>query len=287
MMILEETYTLQNDVKIPKLGLGTWFIPDESAAEAVREAVVAGYRHIDTAQAYGNETGIGEGIRNSGISRKEIFVTSKVAAEHKSYEAARVSIDESLSKMGLDYIDMILIHSPQPWKEWRSQERYFEENKEVWRALEDAYGEGKLRAVGVSNFLEDDLESLLADCRIKPMVNQVLAHIGNTPLDLVEFCRKQNILVEAYSPIAHGEALKNQTVTAMAEKYGVSTAQLCIKYVLTLGMVALPKTGNPKHMKNNAEMGFDISEKDMDILKKFDLIQDYGEYSHFPVFSGK
>ena len=244
-MMLNETYTLSNGVKIPKLGLGTWFIDDDKAEDAVKEAVKLGYRLIDTAQAYGNECGVGEGVRNCGLPRNEIFVTSKVAAEAKSYESAAASIDETLSKMGLDYIDMMIIHSPQPWAEFRIEKRYFKENKEVWRALEDAYTAGKIKAIGVSNFLQDDLENILADCKIKPMVNQILLHISNTNTELVDFCNKNGILVEAYSPIAHGEALKNDAITAMAKKYGVSTAQLCIRYVIQLGTVALPKTGNP------------------------------------------
>ena len=286
-MMLNETYTLSNGVKIPKLGLGTWFIDDDKAEDAVKEAVKLGYRLIDTAQAYGNECGVGEGVRNCGLPRNEIFVTSKVSAEAKSYESAAASIDETLSKMGLDYIDMMIIHSPQPWAEFRIEKRYFKENKEVWRALEDAYTAGKIKAIGVSNFLQDDLENILADCKIKPMVNQILLHISNTNTELVDFCNKNGILVEAYSPIAHGEALKNDAITAMAKKYGVSTAQLCIRYVIQLGTVALPKTGNPVHMKDNANVDFEISDEDMKALKEMEHIDNYGEFNVFPVFSGK
>lgn len=285
--MLNETYTLSNGVKIPKLGLGTWFIDDDKAEDAVKEAVKLGYRLIDTAQAYGNECGVGEGVRNCGLPRNEIFVTSKVAAEAKSYESAAASIDETLSKMGLDYIDMMIIHSPQPWAEFRIEKRYFKENKEVWRALEDAYTAGKIKAIGVSNFLQDDLENILADCKIKPMVNQILLHISNTNTELIDFCNKNGILVEAYSPIAHGEALKNDAITAMAKKYGVSTAQLCIRYVIQLGTVALPKTGNPVHMKDNANVDFEISDEDMKALKEMEHIDNYGEFNVFPVFSGK
>jgi len=286
-MIFNGTYTLSNGVKIPKLGLGTWFIADDQAGEAVKQAVAIGYRHIDTAQAYQNEAGVGAGIQSCGIPREEIFVTSKVAAEAKSYTEASGSIDESLCKMGLDYIDMMIIHSPQPWGEWRDEKRYFDENKEVWRALEDAYKAGKLKAIGVSNFLIDDLENLLADCEIKPMVNQILAHISNTPLELIDFCQKEGILAEAYSPIAHGEALKNEKIIAMANKYSVSVAQLCIKYVIELGAVALPKTANSMHMKENAQLDFNLSETDMETLKAIEPISSYGEFSYFPVFSGR
>lgn len=278
--------TLRNGIKIPVLGLGTWFIDDDKADKAIISAVKIGYRHIDTAQAYGNERGIGAGVKACGIPREELFITSKVAAEAKTYDAAAKSIDETLQKMELDYIDLMLIHSPQPWTEWRDEKRYFEENIQVWKALEDAYKAGKIKAIGVSNFLMDDLENLLAHCEIKPMVNQLLIHIGNTPAELIAYCQEQGIVVEAYSPIAHGEALKNETIVEMAQKYGVSVPQLCIKYVLNLGTVALPKTANVEHMQNNANLNFEISNEDMDVLKVLNF-KDYGEYSLFPVFSGK
>lgn len=278
--------TLSNGKKIPVLGLGTWFIDDDKVAEAVVSAVKIGYCHIDTAQAYGNERGVGTGIKACGIPREELFITSKVAAEAKNYDAAAKSIDETLEKMGLPYIDLMLIHSPQPWAEWRNGKRYFEENIQVWKALEDAYTAGKVKAIGVSNFLIDDLENLIAHCEIKPMVNQLLIHIGNTPAELIAYCKEQDIVVEAYSPIAHGEALKNETIVAMAQKYGVSVPQLCIKYVLNLGTVALPKTANVEHMQNNASLDFEISDEDMETLKTLNF-KDYGEYSFFPVFSGK
>ena len=168
-----KTITLNNGIKIPQLGLGTWFIDDDKVAEAVKAAVDLGYRHIDTAQAYGNERGVGEGVRNCKIPREELFVVSKVAAEHKTYESAAKSIDETLEKMGLDYLDMMIIHSPQPWVEVnQSENRYVEGNREAWRALEDAYKAGKLKAIGVSNFQIEDIESLLEVAEIKPMVNQ-------------------------------------------------------------------------------------------------------------------
>ena len=287
-MILQETYTLPGGVRIPKLGLGTWFIPDGDAAEAVRQAVAVGYRLIDTAQAYGNEAGVGAGVKSCGVPRDEIFVTSKVAAEHKTYESAAKSIDESLAKMGLDYIDMMIIHSPQPWVEVnQSDNRYIEGNREAWRALEDALKAGKVRAIGVSNFLKDDLDSLWETAEVKPMVDQVLCHISNTPLSLMKYCRDKDILVEAYAPVAHGEALKNPAIGAMAEKYKVTIPQLCIRYCLQLGAVALPKTANPEHMKANSAVDFEISDVDMDTLTKFEKIRDYGEFSRFPVFGGK
>lgn len=282
-----QTYKLPNGVEIPALGLGTWLLNDEQAAQAVRDAVSLGYRHIDTAQAYMNEAGVGEGIRSCGVAREELFITTKVAAEAKNYDAAAQSIDESLAKLGLDYIDLLIIHSPQPWKEFREENRYFAENQEVWKAMEDAYKTGKVKAIGLSNFLQDDLENIFASCEIKPMVNQILAHVSNTPFELIEFCQKNNILVEAYSPIAHGAILDHAEVKVMADKYGVSVAQLCLRYDIQLGLIVLPKTANPDHMRINAKLDFVISDEDMETLKNAEHIKDYGEHSFFPVFGGK
>ncbi|MED3669643.1 2,5-diketo-D-gluconic acid reductase [Bacillus sp. SN32] len=285
--MFNDTYKLSNGTEIPKLGLGTWLLDDAQAAQAVRDAVSIGYRHIDTAQAYMNETGVGEGIRSCGVTREELFITTKVAAEAKTYDAVTHSIDESLTKLGLNYIDLLIIHSPQPWVEFREENRYFEENKEVWKAMEDAYKAGKVRAIGLSNFLQDDIENILENCEIKPMVNQILAHVSNTPLELIEFCQKNDILVEAYSPIAHGAVLDNVEVKVIADKYGVSVAQLCLRYDIQLGLVVIPKTANPDHMRNNAELDFVISDADMETLKNVEQIQNYGEHSFFPVFGGK
>ena len=280
--------TLNNGVEIPQLGLGTWFIDDDKVADAVKEAAKIGYRHFDTAQAYGNERGVGEGIRTCGIPREELFVVSKVAAEHKTYEEAMAGINETLEKMGLDYLDMMIIHSPQPWVEVnQSENRYVEGNRAAWKALEDAYKAGKLKAIGISNFQIGDIESLLEAAEIKPMVNQVLFHISNTPAELVDYCQKNDIAVEAYSPIAHGVILNQPEIAAMAEKYGVSVPQLCIRYTLQMGAISLPKTANPEHMKTNAEVDFEISAEDMETLKNFKHIESYEESGAFPVYGGR
>ncbi len=286
-MILDEIYTLPNGVKIPKLGLGTWFITNNDAAQAVREAVQIGYRHIDTAQAYQNEAGVGEGVRSAGIAREDLFVTTKLAAEVKSYDEAVVSIDRSLQVLGLDYIDLMIIHSPKPWAKYGEADRYFEGNSQAWRALEGAYKAGKLRAIGLSNFEQADIENILASGTVKPMVNQILAHISNMPHELIEFSKAQGILVEAYSPIGHGELLKNEKVKEIADKYKVSIPQLSIRYLLELGLLPLPKTANPAHMKSNVAVDFEISGQDMQLLNNIQPIKDYGSASHFPVFTRK
>lgn len=284
-MILDETYTLANGVAVPKLGLGTWRVDDEKVVGLVRQAIATGYRHIDTAQAYENERGVGEGIRASGIARDEIFVTTKLSAESKSYDDAKARIDGSLAALGLDEIDLMLIHSPQPWAEFRDGEHFFEGNLEAWRALDEAHAAGKIRAIGVSNFEKVDLDNIFHNASTGPMVNQVLAHVGNTPFDLIDYCQSKGVLVEAYSPVAHGAVLGSTELAALAEKYGVSIAQLCIRYCLELGLVPLPKTGNPDHLRSNVAVDFAISPQNMATLKAAQGLQDYGEASHFPVFA--
>jgi diketogulonate reductase-like aldo/keto reductase len=282
-MILEEHFTLANGVNIPKLGLGTWRIEDSVVAQVVLDAIQIGYRHIDTAQAYENERGVGEGVRVSGIARDKVFVTTKLAAECKSYAEAKARIDGSLKALAFDHIDLMLIHSPQPWSEFREGGHFFEGNLEAWRALEEAHQAGKLRAIGVSNFERVDLDNILDHCSVAPAVNQVLAHVGNTPFDLIDHSTKREILVEAYSPIAHGAALNDQTLADMAAKYRVSIPQLCIRYCLQLHLLPLPKTSNVEHMRSNAAVDFVISDEDMETLKRAHE-QDYGAASRFPVF---
>ena len=277
---------LYNGNKIPDIGYGTWLIKNEDACRCVTLALESGYRHIDSAQAYGNEVGVGEAIRKSSIPRDQIYVTTKVAAELKSYKEAKESIDKSLKDLGLDYVDLILIHCPQPWALFRGKRRFFEENIAVWKALEETYKEGRAKAIGVSNFLIDDLENIINNCEIKPMVNQVCCHIGNTPIDVIKFCQENDIVVESYSPIAHGRALENKTIQKMAEKYNVSVAQLCIKYTLQLNTVSLPKASSKEHIEDNLKLDFEISEEDMIELLKLNEF-DYGLDAFWPVFRKK
>jgi diketogulonate reductase-like aldo/keto reductase len=284
-MILEQTYALPNGVEIPKLGLGTWFIDDDATAEAVRQAAALGYRHIDTAQAYGNEAGVGEGVRTSAVPREQLFITSKLAAEIKTYDHAVAAIDESLTRTGLDHLDLMIIHSPQPWDQFGGNDRYLDGNRQAWRALENAYNAGKVRAIGLSNFEQADIDNILATCTVAPMVNQILAHISNTPGELIAYSQRHGMLVEAYSPIAHGELLKNQQVAEIARRYDVSIPQLSIRYVLQLGLLPLPKTSNPAHMRSNADVDFELADDDMELLRNIENIQDYGDSSVFPVFS--
>lgn len=282
-MILQEKYSLNNGMTIPKVGFGTWMIDDDAVVQAVRDALEIGYRHIDTAQAYGNERGVGVAIRTSGIDRSDIFLTSKVAAEHKTYETAAKSIDDSLEKLGLETIDLMIIHAPQPWDEFR-EANYDEGNIAAWHALEDVLKEGKVRAIGLSNFNQHDVENILENATIKPAVNQILAHISNTPFELIDFCKENDILVEAYSPVGHGELMKNERIKEIAERYGVSVPQLAIRYCLELGLLPLPKSENRKHIETNGELDFKLSKQDLDYLKDIQKIENYGDSSEFPVY---
>jgi len=283
-MILQETYTLSNGIKIPKIGLGTWLIDKADAKQAVLNAVNIGYRHIDTAQDYFNEAEVASGIKDCGVSRNEIFLTTKLSAQYKSYKGSVAAIDGSLQLMGLDYVDLMIIHSPQPWDKFGQTDRFFEGNRDAWRALEEAYKAGKIRAIGLSNFQEKDIDNILKSCSVAPVVNQVLAHVTNTPYELIKYSQGKGMLIEAYSPVGHGELFKNNQIAQMAQKYGVSVPQLCIRYTLQLDLLPIPKTENPKHMKNNADVDFVISDEDMTVLKSMEKIKDYGDASVFPVY---
>lgn len=275
---------LNNGNKIPIIGLGTWLMNNDSACNAVKNAIKAGYRLIDTAQAYRNEEGVGKGIRASGISREEIFVTDKVRAEHKNYKVVRESIGESLKLLELDFLDLMLIHSPQPWQEFRTGRNYFAENKQVWKALEDAYEEGLVKSIGVSNFKKEDLKNIIEDCKIVPAVNQVLCHPGQTPFELIDFCKTRGIAVEAYSPIAHGEAYRIDKICDMARKYKKTVPQICIRYCIELGLVVLPKAQQNEHLYDNLDVDFSLSPEDLEILKNVSPLEDYGRDGSFPVF---
>lgn len=265
--MLKENFILNNGIQIPKIGFGTWQISNEDAVGAVETALKAGYIHIDSASGYGNEEGVGKAVRASGIPREELFITTKVPAEIKTYEEAVANIEESLAKLDLGYIDLLLIHAPQPWdKPWQTGHRYYEENIAVWRALEEFYNAGKVKSIGISNFFVEDMKNILDNCEIKPMVNQISYHIGNTQAEAVAFCREHDILVQGYSPIATGRLLDNEEVAKMADRLGVSIAQLCIKYVLQKDILPLPKSNNAQRIVDNTKLDFIISDEDLAYL---------------------
>jgi diketogulonate reductase-like aldo/keto reductase len=287
MTVLNEDYELGNGVSIPKLGFGTWLIDDDKAGRVVQMALEDGYRYVDTAQAYENERGVGQGVRDSGMNREDVFVSTKVRAEYKDYRSAKDSIEASLRNLDLGYIDLLLIHAPEPWDHFHEGDHCFEGNLEVWKAMEEAVDDGTVRAIGVSNFETSDLDNIFDHCRVKPVVNQLLTHVGNTRFDLLDYGRAHDMLVEAYSPIAHGEMAGNPTIRAMARRYGVSEAQLMIRYCLDLGTLPLPKASSEAHIKANADVDFTISDDDMLTLRQMPKVTDYGDSMAFPVFSGR
>lgn len=265
MTILNETFTLENGVEIPKIGFGCWQIPEgETTCNAVTFALQMGYRHIDTARAYGNEASVGRAVRDSGIPRGDIFVTSKVPAEIKSYDGALDSFEQTMRLLDLGYLDLLLIHAPWPWANIGADFRA--ENKQVWKALEEIYRSGRCRAIGVSNFDVADLTSLREAWTIKPMVNQIKFYIGYTEEDVTRYCQANNILVEAYSPLATGRILDNPTIAAMAQKYKVSVPQICIRYTLQRGTLPLPKSTHREYIRQNAQLDFQIDAEDMRYL---------------------
>ena len=263
---------LNNGVLIPKIGVGTWLIDNRDVGSVVKMALPLGYIHIDSAQAYGNEEGIGKALKEMNVERDKVFITSKVLAEIKSYKEAKDSIDESLKRLGTSYIDLMLIHCPQPWSEFgKSDYRYEKENLEVWRALEEAYMEGKLRAIGVSNFNISDLKNIIDGSNIHPMVNQCSCYPGNTPLELIDYCKKNDIVFEAYCPNAHGRAKDFELVQKLSTKYNKSFAQICLRYSLELDIVILPKSTSFDHLKENLELDFTIEDSDINKLKNLKI----------------
>ena len=258
-------FKLYNGVEIPSIGFGTWQISNDDVYQATLEALKAGYRHIDTAYRYEIEEGVGRAIKDSGIPREEIFVTTKLPSDIKSYEGAVYHFNDSLKKLGLDYIDLYLIHAPWPWSMVGRNCR--DKNADVWKAFEEFYLAKKVRAIGISNFNRNDITHLINHSQIKPMVNQIQYNICKTEEDVVNCCKENGILVEAYSPIATGRLLNNANIEKIAEKYNKSVAQICIRYCLEQGIVALPKAVKKDHILANIDVDFHILEEDMDYLK--------------------
>ena len=267
-MFKDEFYTLYNGVKIPKIGFGTWQNNNpEECIETVAYALKVGYRHIDSAQAYGNEEYIQEAIKRSGIPRNEIFITSKLPAELKGYEVCKKEFEGTLKRLGTDYLDLYLIHAPNPWDIDQNSMENMPLNIETWKMIEKLYKEGKIRAIGVSNFNIDQIELLRKHTEIVPMVNQVYCHIGEPRLDLLEYCENNNILLEAYSPLKLGKLINHPELIKMSNKYNVSVAQLCIRWCLMLNTLPLPKSVHEEYIKSNLNVDFEISNDDFEYLK--------------------
>ena len=264
-MIKNEFFELHNGVKIPAIGFGTWQVKDgDEAYESTLWALEAGYRHIDTAHAYGNEASVGRALRECGIAREEIFVTTKLPSHIKTFDGAKEHFYESLSSLGLEYLDLYLIHAPWPWS--NIGEDCTEGNIEAWRAMIDLYNEGKIRAIGVSNFAVKDIEAIVNATGVKPTVNQIRYFIGNRQDAITDYCQANGILIEAYSPLATGEIANHEKLASTAKKYGVTIAQLCIRYCIEKNTLPLPKSVHKERIAANIDLDFHIEKEDMDYL---------------------
>jgi diketogulonate reductase-like aldo/keto reductase len=268
MPALTDTFTIAGDVAIPKIGFGTWQIPDGSEAyDSVRTAIDAGYRHIDTALAYGNEESVGRAVRDSGVDRDEIFITTKLPAEIKDADGARRAFEKSQRGLDLGVIDLYLIHAPWPWTAIGSDHR--QGNIAVWKVFEELYRDGRTRAIGVSNFSVADLESLTAATDVLPHANQIEWHVGKTQDETTRWCQERGVLVEGYSPLATGRLLRGGALDEVAERVGRTPAQVAIRYLLEKDVLPLPKSVTPERIRQNADVDFEL---DADAVAALDAI---------------
>lgn len=265
MKVLNSFYVLSNGVKIPKIGFGTWQIkPGEDAYNAVSLALENGYRHIDTAEAYRNEASVGRAIRDSGLRREEIFITSKLESHIKTYKGAKEAFLKTLKNLGTDYLDLFIIHAPWPWDE--IGKNCDKGNVQAYKALEEFYMLGKIRAIGVSNFDVEHLENIIKNCDIVPHVNQIGHFIGLDHHELIEYCEEKEIFIVAYSPLGIGYLLDNPVIKKIADEYEVSPAQICIRYLIQKGMAPIPKSVHEQRIIQNTKVDFVIQDEDMEIL---------------------
>lgn len=265
MKSLTDGYKLSNGVEIPCIGFGTWQTPNgDVAVSSVFGALEAGYRHIDTAQMYGNEESVGIAVKKSGIDRSDIFITTKLSNSVRGYRQTLDAVEQSLKKLDTAYIDLFLIHWPNPVK---FRDRWQEANAETWRALEDLYDAGRIRSIGISNFRPHHIEELMKTAKIAPMVNQIRLCPGDTQDEVVDYCRARGMLLEAYSPLGVGKIFEVPEMRKLAEKYGKSVAQICIRWSLQRGYLPLPKSVTPSRIRENTEVfDFELSPEDVRLI---------------------
>lgn len=276
MKSIYDTYTLNNGVKIPCVAYGTYKAKDENGADIISAAVEEGYRYFDTASYYETEEYVAEAIRRSKLPREDFFIATKLWKEQMGYEAALEAFEKSLKCLNTDYIDLYLIHWPKPtpdYKDWKQLDL------DTWRALEMLYKEGKVRAIGVSNFLPHHLDNILKHCEIKPMVDQIEYHAGYTQEATVQYCKQHDILVQAWSPISRGRIFHDVTLVELAEKYKVSIAKLCLRFCVQNGIVPLPKASSRERMRENMNLfDFEISDEDMKRINTIPQVGWSGEH---------
>ncbi|MBS4179571.1 aldo/keto reductase [Lederbergia citrea] len=255
--------TLNNGIRTPQLGYGVWKIPNEEAANAVEQALETGYRLIDTAKIYRNELGVGEALANSNVPREELFITTKLWNADQGYENTLKAFDESLEKLGLDYVDLYLIHWPTP---------KFDTYVETYKALEKIYKDGRAKAIGVCNFEMEHLQRILDECEVVPAVNQVECHPYLQQKELKEFCKQHGIYLEAYSPLMNGtKVIEDQVIKEIAEQYGKTPAQVILRWHLQTDVLVIPKTVTPSRMEENLNVfDFELSQADMDKIAALD-----------------
>ncbi|WP_326716475.1 aldo/keto reductase [Vagococcus jeotgali] len=273
----DTTYTLANGKTIPKVGFGTWQTSEEEAEEVVKTAIQAGYRHIDTASIYHNEEGVGLGIKNSGVPREELFITTKLWNTDRSYMETKRALENSLSRLGLDYVDLYLIHWPNPAEH---RDSWKELNAESWKAMEEAMEEGKIRSIGVSNFMPHHIKELEKTAKVMPVVNQIYLNPSDQQKDVVAYCKEKNILVEAYSPFGTGDIFKVGELEGIANYHKKTVAQIVLRWAIQKDLLPLPKSVTPSRIKENIEVfDFELTEKDMMLI---DQLQGKAGHSRNP-----
>lgn len=252
---MSKTITLNNGVEMPFIGLGTWQVKDkQEGINAVKAAIKSGYKAIDTAVVYQNEEAVGEGIKQSGVKREDLFITTKVYNDMQGYEETHQSFKESLERLNLDYVDLYLIH-------WPITEKYHD----TWRAMEDIYKSGKARAIGISNFHSQHIEDLMTTAKIKPMINQIELHPNQNQKELVAYCNEQGIAITAYSPLGHGNLLDNPIIEAIGKTHHKSIAQVILRWDIQNGITAVPKSVNLDRITSNIDVfDFELSTEEMD-----------------------
>lgn len=258
---MKKEYTvLSNGVKMPNLAFGTFKVNEGDDIQIILDAIEAGYRHFDTAAFYNTEEALGKAIKKSGLPREKFFVTTKVWKTCMGYEGAKKSFEESLKKLDMDYVDLFLIHWPIPDEksDWKKLDI------ETWKAFEEIYKEGKVKAIGVSNFLNHHMQNILDNCKVVPMVNQIEFHPGYIQKDVVDFDKEHGIVVEAWSPLGRERVFKDELLNELAEKYNKSVAQICLAFALQMDVVPLPKSSSIERMKQNMDIDFELKKEDFE-----------------------